>query len=78
MCVIGNMKGCPLIDVVHPAFLLPNRVLPTFQGALTDGSGEAVMAWDMPERKEHYAKPYSNLLQTEKRKPVIALASQQR
>ena len=34
----------PLFDVVHPAFPLPTTALPTFQGALKDGFGEAVVA----------------------------------
>ena len=36
-------------DVVHPAFLLPTTALPTLQGALKEGCGEAVVACDMPE-----------------------------
>ena len=40
---------CPLFDVVHPAFPLLTTVLPTFQGDLKDGLGEAVTACDMPE-----------------------------
>ena len=42
-------QGCPLFDVVHPAFPLPTTALPTLQGALKDGFGEAVMACGMPE-----------------------------
>ena len=42
-------QGCPLFDVVHPAFPLPITASPTFQGALKDVSGEAVVACDMPE-----------------------------
>ena len=42
-------QGCPLSDVVHPAFPLPTTVSPTFQGAQKDGFGEAVVACDMPE-----------------------------
>ena len=42
-------QGRPLFDVVHPAFLLPTMVLPTLQGVLKDGSGEAVVACDMLE-----------------------------
>ena len=41
--------GCPLFDVVHPAFPLPATPSPTLQGALKDGFGEAVVACDMPE-----------------------------
>ena len=39
---------CPLLDVVHPAFPLPTTASATLQGALQDGSGEAVVACDMP------------------------------
>ena len=42
-------QGCPLFDVVHPAFPLPTMALPTLQGALKDSFGEVVMACDMPE-----------------------------
>ena len=38
-----------IFDVVHPAFLPPTTVLPNLPGALKDGSGEAVVAWDIPE-----------------------------
>ena len=41
--------GCPLFDVVHPAFPLPTTVWSTLQGALKDGFVEAVVACDMPE-----------------------------
>ena len=33
--------GCPLFDVVHPAFSLLTTVLPNLQGTLKDGFGEA-------------------------------------
>ena len=39
----------PLFGDVHPAFPLPTMASPTFQGALKGGSGEAVVACDMPE-----------------------------
>ena len=42
-------QGCLLFDIVHPAFLLPTMASPTFQGALKDGFGEAVVVCDMPE-----------------------------
>ena len=42
-------QECPLFDVVHPAFPLSATALPTRQGALKNGSVEAVMACDMPE-----------------------------
>ena len=37
-------QGCPHFDVVHPAFPLPTAASLTFQNALKDGSGEAVVA----------------------------------
>ena len=42
-------QGCPLFDVVHPAFSLLITALPTLQGALKDGLGGVVVACDMPE-----------------------------
>ena len=42
-------QGCPLFNVLHPAFPLPTTASPTLQGALKDGFGEAVMACNMPE-----------------------------
>ena len=42
-------QGCPLLDVAHPAFPMPTTASPSFQGALKDGFGEAVVACDMPE-----------------------------
>ena len=36
-------------DVVHPTLPLPTTALPTLQGALRDGFGEAVVACDMLE-----------------------------
>ena len=42
-------QGYPLFDVVHPAFPLPTTELPTLQGALKDGVGQAVKACDMPK-----------------------------
>ena len=42
-------QGCPLFDVVHSAFSPPIVASPTLQGALKDGFGEAVTAYDMPE-----------------------------
>ena len=44
-----HWQGCPLFDLVHPAFLLSTTVSPTLQGAMKDGFGEAVGACDMPE-----------------------------
>ena len=42
-------QGCPLFNVVHPAFPLPTTASPTLQGALNDGFGEAVLACDVPQ-----------------------------
>ena len=42
-------QGCPLFDVVHPAFPLPTKASPTFQDALKDSFEEAAMAHDMSE-----------------------------
>ena len=42
-------QGCPLFDVVHPAFPLLTTASSTRQGALKDGFGESVVACDMPE-----------------------------
>ena len=44
-----HRHGCPLFDVVHPAFPLPTTASPTLQGALKNGFKEAVVACDMPE-----------------------------
>ena len=41
-----------VFDIVHPAFPLPTTVSPTLQGALKDGSGEAVAECEMPEPRE--------------------------
>ena len=45
----AGRQGCPLFDLMHPAFPLPTTASPTLQGALKDGFGEAVVACDMPE-----------------------------
>ena len=42
-------QECPFFDIIHPAFSPPITASPTFQGALKDGFGEAVVACDMPE-----------------------------
>ena len=42
-------QGCPLFDVIHPAFLLPTTASVIIQGALKDGFGEAVVACDIPK-----------------------------
>ena len=42
-------QGCPLFDVVHPAFSLSTTASPPLQGALKDGFAEDVVACDMPE-----------------------------
>ena len=46
---LWHRQGCPLFDVVHPAFPLPATASPIVQGALKDGFGEGVVACDMPE-----------------------------
>ena len=45
----GIGQRCPLFDVVHPTFPLLTMALPTLQGALKDGFGEAGVACDVPE-----------------------------
>ena len=47
--MIQRRQGCPLLDIVHQAFLLSTVVVPTLQGALKDGFGEAVVQCDMSE-----------------------------
>ena len=42
-------QGCPLFDVVHPAFPLPTAASSTLQGALKGGFGHAVEACDITE-----------------------------
>ena len=42
-------QGCPLFDVVRPAFPRPTTTSPTFQGALHDDFGETVTAHVMSE-----------------------------
>ena len=44
-----HRQGRPLFHVVHPAFPLPTLAMPALKGALKDGFGEAVVAFDMPE-----------------------------
>ena len=44
-----HWQRCPLFDVVQPAFCLPSLASPILLGALKDGFGEAVVAYDMPE-----------------------------
>ena len=38
---LWHAHGCPVFDVVHPAFPLPTMASPTLQGALKDGFGQA-------------------------------------
>ena len=45
-------RGCPLFDVIHPAFPLPTTASPTLQGALKNGFREAFVACDMPEPRK--------------------------
>ena len=42
-------QGCPLFDVAHQKCPLPTMASPTFQGALKDDFGEAVVECDLPE-----------------------------
>ena len=42
-------QGCPLFDVVHPAFPLPTTASPTLQGAPKNSSGQALTVCDTPE-----------------------------
>ena len=42
-----HLQGCPLYDIVHPAFPLPTTASPTLQSALKNGFGDNVMACDM-------------------------------
>ena len=45
-------QGCPLFDIVHPAFPLPTIASPTLQGTLKDDSREVAVTCDMLERCE--------------------------
>ena len=45
----SEWAGMSIFDVVHPAFPLLTKTLPTLKDALKDGFGEAVVACDMPE-----------------------------
>ena len=49
---VWHGQGCPLFDVVHPAFPLPTTASPTLQGVLKDGFREADMARDVSEQCE--------------------------
>ena len=55
--------GRSLFDVVQPAFPLPTTALPTVQGALKDGFGEAVVIYhDLKQlvhatRRKEYSTP---------------------
>ena len=44
-----HVQGCPVFDVVHPAFPLPTAASHILQGAMKDGFGEAVVVCGMPE-----------------------------
>ena len=41
-------QGCPLFEVVHPAFPLPTTMAPTLQCAMEKSFGEAVVVCDVP------------------------------
>ena len=43
----SHSQGCPLFDIVYTAILLPTTASPILQGALKDGSGEAVVTYDV-------------------------------
>ena len=45
-------QGCPLFDIVHPAFPLPTTASPILQDALKDGFGEAFVACNMSEPRK--------------------------
>ena len=45
----GMGKGCPLFDVVRPAFPLPTMASPALHGVLKDYFGKAFGACDMAE-----------------------------
>ena len=42
-------RGCPHFDAVHLVFPLPNMASLALEAALKDGSGQDVVACDMPE-----------------------------
>ena len=44
---VGHGQGCPLFDVVHPAFTLPTTASPTLEVAPKDVFAEAVVACDI-------------------------------
>ena len=54
-------QGCQLLHVIHPAFPLPTTVSSNLQGALKDGYGEAVVAYDMT--KQHKFQSLDGCLQ---------------
>ena len=56
--VASHWQGCPFIDLALPAFPLPITASPALQGALKDGSGEAVVVSDMPEPRQFPSLEY--------------------
>ena len=56
-------QGCPLFDVVYPAFPLPPTVLPTLQGSLEDGFGENSLfktLWGLPTKQLNHLQKIQN------------------
>ena len=49
MSCSGMGRDVHSFNIVQPAFALLTVAMPTLQGALKDGFGEAVMACGMPE-----------------------------
>ena len=45
---LWHRQGCPLFDIVNPAFPLPSMASPTLQGAQDDAFGEAVVKCNIP------------------------------
>ena len=63
----SHWQGCPLFDVVHPAFPPVTKASPTLQGVLKDGFGEAVVACGMSEPYEfpsYHSKAWKKFLPT--------------
>ena len=59
-------QGCPLFDIVHPAFPLLTTASPTLHGALMDGLRKTVTVCDIPE-----ACKFPSLDSCQKRFPQI-------
>ena len=48
-------QGCPLFDIIYPAFPLPTVASPTLHAALKDGFEEAAGVHDMPDPCKFHA-----------------------